>query len=141
MASRYICERARFQRRAAAATRYVLLVLVIGSFTGCAPYGGAPLISARSERPRIPGYRVESVDIVSKKEGAFIHGRICRTPSGTYQLNRLSVEHLDRNGSRLEAAPAYIYGMTGWRWPACGYYSAQTGWTVDQADIIRVGRL
>lgn len=113
---------------------------MIGLFTGCAPYGGVPLILVRAERPPIPGYRVESVDVVSKKEGAFIHGRICRTASGYYQLNRLSVEHLDPDGHLLEAARAYIYGMTSPRSPACGYYSARTAWTVDQADTIRVRR-
>jgi hypothetical protein len=38
---------------------------------------------------------MESVDIVSKKEGVLIHGRICRELLCAYSINRLSVEHLE----------------------------------------------
>ena len=128
------------RRRRAVTQSWVFVVAVIGPVAGCASYGGAPLILAHLDRPRIPGYRVESVDIVSKKEGALIHGRICRGAPGTYPINRLSVEHLDPDDRVIAAAEAYIYGMTSWRWPACAYYSVQTGWVVDQADTIRVGK-
>lgn len=131
MTFRYPCKRAHARRCASAAQGLIFVIAVIGSVVRCAPYGGAPLILARSDRPRIPGYRVESVDIVSKKEGALIHGRICREVPGTYPINRLSVEHLDHDGCVLAAAEAYVFGMTSWRRPACAYYSAQTGWMVN----------
>ncbi len=120
----------------------IVAALVLGALavsTGCAPYGGAPLIAAHSDRKPIPGYRIANLDIVGKEKGALIHGRICRTNVTAYPISRLSVEHLGPDGRIIERAEAYLYGMSSWRKPACGYFSAETNWKVDRSDTIGVG--
>ncbi len=107
--------------------------------SGCVPYGGAPVIAAHSERVPIRGYSVASLDIISRERGVMIHGRICRTDATAYPIRQLSVEHLNPNGELMERTEAHLYGMSSWRKPACGYYSAEPTWQVTAEYTVRVG--
>ena len=127
----------RHLKDAALALRVCLIGLC--SAACVSPYGGAPLIPAHTVFIPIAGYVVTAADIVSEKEGAMIHGTICRRDVTSFPISQLMIEHVRPGRSDIAREEAYVYGMWSWRWPACGYYTTQTKWRVSLDDTIRIG--
>ncbi len=101
------------------------------------PYGGARLIPAHTLVSPIHGYTLRNPDIIGTEQGVRIHGTICRRNVTTSHIRRLTVEWVKTGGGAISTT-APVYGMSSWRRPGCGYYSANTNWNVTANDTIRV---
>ena len=108
--------------------------------TGCwRPYGGAKLIAAEVDLLPVSGFTLSRPDLVDKEKGVLVHGQICTNGWPPFTNMPLSVQRLTAEGSLIEQAEAYAYGMPDAYASGCGYYSADTGWRLGPRDIVRIG--
>jgi hypothetical protein len=94
-----------------------------------APYGGAPLATARTQVESPRGYRMSGPELVGSGDLARVHGAVCRTSRTAAAAPRaVRLDRLDAEGRVVGSSRALLIGnLSGRPGLGCAYYDVQPG--------------